>query len=1806
MLPTRLRGARTHNLRAVDVDIRPGEVTVLTGPSGSGKSSLALDTLYAEGQRRFVESFSPYARQFLERLQRPPMDELEPVAAGVAVDRSAPVKSSRSTVATMADLEPYLAGLFATESTPHCPEHGEPAVEMTIGLATSVVLARFKGRRISVTAPQLVGDRVEYLAVRDQLVREGYRRVLMGDKVVDLDELKPSVAEKAGRLYVLLDRFAAVESEQARLKESLEIAFARSKGLLTPGHAYVFAEGESEPLHLRQGLSCPTCARGFLPPRPGYFSYESPLGACDNCRGFGRILGIDAEKVIPNDALSLKEGAIRPWRGDSTAWERKQLAHYCEQQGIPMDVPWARLPAAAKKKIWEGKGGRGSERYWGISEWFGWLEGKAYKMHVRVLLSRYRSYDPCPVCEGTRLNESSRYYRLGGLDLGQWHTLEIEAATAKLSALQLSSGHGQMLGSELSTRLEYLRKVGLGYLTLDRPARTLSGGESQRVTLTAALGTSLHSALFVLDEPTVGLHPEDVLPLGELIRELALRNNAVIVIEHDPSLIALGDRVVELGPGAGDQGGRLVFDGTPALARKENGATARALAGPRIAARPSGEPTGQLRLVGVTAHNLKGVTVSIPLGQIVAVCGPSGSGKSSLVVDVLYPALARQLKVADAPRPGAHEALEGAEDVRSVELVDQSPLGRTSRGNPATYTKAWDVIRKAFAAEPEAAGLGYSASHFSFNVAGGRCEACSGEGYETVEMQFLADVSLVCPVCQGRRFKEEILAVRHRGLSIFDALELSVDAALKVFEDSKAVRRALAPLSTLGLGYVRLGQPLSTLSGGEAQRLKLARALADPRPGTMYLLDEPSAGLHADEVELLLSALSVLKRAGGSIVLVDHDLPLLLAADHLIELGPGGGTRGGNLVFEGPPAGVASADTPTGRAVRASLKAGAEPGDSGLSGRGSVPSGARKLAKAELTVTGARQHTLKDVAVTIPHNRMTVVTGPSGSGKSTLAFDVVFAEGQRRFLETLTPYARRFLPTLPRPNVDSVVGVPPSVALEQRTSRLGARSTVATVTEVAHYLRLLFAKVGVPVCPNHGVPITSLAAEEVLAIAQREAGSGALLAPVVRGRKGTYLDVFNAASRAGLTHAIADGRRVLVDSPPRLAKSREHDIDLVVSEGVAFRLLDLDTLRLGLRWGRGNVALARGEERIALSVGGACPSCGFSVGEIDPRYFSFNTKQGQCPTCEGTGLEPEPKRVGRRKASAKKTGASKQIASKQIASKQIASKQGASKDSAKAAAEFVPGPCSACGGQRLAPFSRKVTIFGRSYPSLVGLSVRELSEEVAKLRFDGRARSLAEPILPELERRLRFLREVGLDYLTLDRDAGTLSGGEIQRLRLAAQLGAGLTGALYVLDEPTIGLHPRDTARLIENLRRLVDTGSTVLLVEHDEEVIRAADHLIDLGPRGGSDGGQVMSTGRPELVLVDPASPTGQALSAPHPAPPRRALAKDHPTLELEGARVHNLVGDVLSLPHGRMTVVCGVSGSGKSTLVRAVLLPALLAHLGRSTEPAGAFRRLSGTDGLERAVSVDQSPIGRTPRSVPATFLGIFDQLRRLFALSNDAKVRGFSATRFSFNTQAGGRCVVCEGQGVQSHEMSFLPDVVTTCPACEGLRFDERTLEVRYLGLNIGEVLRLSASDACRVFAAHPKITRPLAVLDELGAGYVTLGQGSHTLSGGEAQRLKLAAELAAGQNHEPTLYVLDEPTTGLHVSDVGRLIGVLTKLTLRGDTLVVIEHHPEVIAAADWVVELGPEGGPGGGHIVFSGLPSLLAKQKTATGLVLARR
>jgi excinuclease ABC subunit A len=1765
MKASRLVGARTHNLRGVDLELRPGQVVALTGVSGSGKSSLGLETLYAEGQRRFIESFSPYVRQFLERLERPPMKSLDPVAAGIAVDRRAPIKGSRSTVATLADVEPYLAALFLREARPLCPEHQELAQWLDVEDAAQRVTNDAAGQRGVVTYPVTVRSLEGYLDLRERLASDGYRRLWVDGELNDIEKLAPSQALGAATgLEVVIDRVQISAQSKARLAAAIEQAWQRSQGscwVHTP-------EAHSR---VERGLACPKCGRHFAAATPGLFSYESAVGACATCHGFGRVLGFDWDKIIPDTSRSLADGAIRPWRGTSTRWERGELAKLCKRHSIPMGSPFRDLTPRQKKCVIEGDGSWESGSFPGVLGWFRWLETRTYKMHVRVLLARYRAYDPCPACNGRRLNDVALGYRVQGRSIADWHGLEIRAALKALGELAHTSPQGALVRQELMSRLSYLDRAGLGYLQLDRQARTLSGGEAQRVALTAALGTSLHHALFVLDEPTVGLHPSDVRPLVEMIGELSSRGNQVIVIEHDPQVIAAADRVVEIGPGAGHEGGTLVADGAPSEFLGTNGATGRALSARLSARKESRKPKSWLKIRGATANNLRDIDVALPLDVICAISGPSGSGKSTIAIDIVANALGRRLGQADAESPGAHRELLGADAIEQVVVVDQAPLGRTSRGNPATYTKAWDIIRQRLAAEPAAAAANLTASSFSFNVAGGRCEACAGEGSETVEMQFLADVRLVCPECGGKRFQEQICRIEHRGRSVAQWLQTSITEVLDLLSDVTAIGRALIPVKNLGLGYLRLGQPLSTLSGGEAQRLKLARALSQVKPGTLLILDEPSAGLHIDEVGCVVDALNRLVDAGASVIVVEHDLDLIAAADWIVDLGPGAGNDGGSVVASGTLADVMKSGSRTAEAIvahreRAMLWLDAR----ARAGNDRIKKTATKVANSgtgALLVERAREHNLKDLSCRIPHGQLTVLTGPSGSGKSSLAFDVVFAEGQRRFLQTLTPYARQFMPTLPRPDVDSITGVPPAIALEQRRARAGGSSTVATVTDVAHFARLLYARIGVPYCPEHDEPIVAMRADELLPVIRERGGKVDVLAPVVRGRKGTYLDVFTNAARAGISDALCDGNWVATDDPPRLARNREHDIDLVLVRARSAKDVDEELVKSALRWGNGELKLRAKNGALTLfSTRRACPSCGSSIPELDPRWFSFATRQGRCNKCEGRGVIEVTRGRGK-------------------------------------SAVVYEEECDACDGSRLSPIARHVRVLGETYPQFVSRSVSQALARVKAYRFAGRDRTIAEPVVAELLRRLVFMNEVGLDYLALDRPAASLSGGEMQRLRLAAQLGAGLTGALYVLDEPTIGLHPTDTARLLGNLRRLVDLGSTVLVVEHDVDTIRAADYLIDLGPAGGTHGGQLIAQGSAKSVLEHDKSPTAKALRERPTVREVIPTSKTHPRLELGGASEHNLKRVELAIPHGRMTVVAGVSGSGKSTLVRKVLLPAVRESLGLETEPPGSFESLAGTAGIKRALAVDQSPIGRTPRSVPATFLGIWDLIRALFAASPDAKVAGFSATRFSFNAAKGGRCAACEGQGVITQEMSFLPDVVTPCAACNGQRFEPQTLSIRYLGLSIGDVLDLTVEQAVEAFARHPQIVAPLKTLVDLGAGYIHLGQGSHTLSGGEAQRLKLATELTATKRHEKTLYVLDEPTTGLHLADVERLMNVLGRLVERGDTLVVIEHHPVVIAGADHLVELGPRGGEHGGRIVAQGTPREVAKKKTPTASVL---
>jgi excinuclease ABC subunit A len=1976
----RIRGARQHNLKNLDLDIRTNEMTVVTGPSGSGKSSLVFDTLFAEGQRRYVETFSAYARQFLDRMDKPAVEKVEGVPPAIAIDQTNPVRSSRSTVGTMTELNDHLKLLYARSAqlfdrqTAHAVRHDTPES------IYAELMERTAGgdQRLVLTFPVELPGNTSEEQLAQWLSASGFTKV-------HAQRGAPTPGGSIKLLDVVADRFRIQAVEKSRAVEAIETALKRGgrlnvyvlhdadrgEGAALP-HAEPALSGNSalqeleseavsrppieEMWRFSSGLHSPESDLRYTEPTPSLFSFNSAMGACATCRGFGRVIGVDYGLVIPNDKLTLRAGAVKVMQ--TPAWKEAQddLMRHAEASGIPRDTPWYKLTPEQQAWVINGSpswNGKWNQHWFGIKRFFEYLESKAYKMHIRVLLSKYRSYTQCETCGGARLKLEALQWRLGTREAADavlpaaerfmpvgvhWSRAQLEAMPGlclhdlmrlpidrlqkfshSLSFAALEDDAEQKalksLFEEIQTRLKYLCDVGIGYLTLDRQSRTLSGGEVQRINLTTALGTSLVNTLFVLDEPSIGLHPRDMNRITQAMHRLRDAGNTLVVVEHDPAVMLAADRMIDMGPGPGERGGQIVFDGTPEDLKHADTLTGDYLGSRKQVGmgqkRPVSDSTPRLILEGARDHNLKNLTVDFPLQRLVCVTGVSGSGKSTLMQDILAPALLRQFGKA-TETPGLHDRLMGADHLTDVVFVDQSPIGKTARSNPASYVGAWDAVRELFAQAPLARQRSYTSSKFSFNNGDGRCPTCGGSGFEHVEMQFLSDVYLRCPDCDGKRYRAEILEVTierkpigqtmARLLSVADVLDLTVSEAVQLFAQDREVVRALQPIVDVGLEYVKLGQPVPTLSGGEAQRLKLAGYLADasktqsaskqalalrtPGRGTLFLFDEPTTGLHFDDIAKLMRALRKLIDAGHSLIVIEHNLDVIRSSDWLIDLGPEGGEAGGLLVAQGTPEEVRQHPTShTAKALRDYEQA---------MGRVYVVEEVQPKAWAArpefsnlIQIVNAKEHNLKSLSVDIPRGKFNVVTGVSGSGKSTLAFDILFNEGQRRYLESLNAYARSIVQPAGRPEVDAVYGIPPTVAIEQRLSRGGRKSTVGTTTEVWHFLRLLYVKLGVQHCTKDGSAVMPQSPESIAAQLLRDYRGQhiGLLAPLVIARKGVYTELADWARPRGYTHLRIDGEFLPTANFPRIDRFKEHTVELPIADihvapdneavlraaltvalqhgkGVVHVLAPLDGLRGAMLAGTSTRGIGKLE---GSSTKRACPTCSTSYPELDPRLFSYNSKHGWCPECVGTGV--------------KLTKEQRKVFDDSVRDDDS---KGREQSFEEADVEDVAGTlCPVCEGTRLNRQARAVMFSGVGIADIARLSVTDVRAWVEKLALVGREAGIARDLIPEIKSRLEFLEDVGLGYLTLDRGAPTLSGGEAQRIRLAAQLGSNLQGVCYVLDEPTIGLHPRDNQILLGALGKLSERGNTLVVVEHDEDTIRRADNIIDIGPGAGKRGGRLVAQGTaaqlsavPESLtglylanpLVHPLSPRRQTLHSPEPevsaeadlpAPeaPAKPLSKQKQAalkaaalkaaaasasalhnaapaaasaftswLTVVHANLHNLKNVSIAVPLFRLVAVTGVSGSGKSTLARDVLLTNVQAAVmqrstraGREADDAGKHPAWTGCESIagyrmvDRVLEVDQTPIGKTPRSCPATYIGFWDTIRKLFADTLEARARGYAAGRFSFNTGEG-RCPTCEGAGVRTIGMSFLPDVKVLCETCHGARFNPETLAVTWRGKSIGDVLKMEVDEAVEFFAAMPNIGHPLQLLKDVGLGYLTLGQPSPTLSGGEAQRIKLVTELSKvrdditrrGQKAPHTLYVLDEPTVGLHMADVEKLIHVLHRLVNGGHSVVVIEHDLDVIAEADWVIDLGPDGGNAGGQVVASAPPEAVVGLRTHTGVALA--
>ncbi len=1626
-----VRGASEHNLKAIDVDLPRGAITVVSGVSGSGKSSLAFDTICREAQRRYLETFSSYARQFLGRMARPAVRSISGLSPAIAVDQRTTLRNPRSTVGTLSGLHDDLRLLFARLGTP------------------------------------------------------------------------------AGGVKV-----------ERRL-----------------------------------------------------FSFNSPYGACPVCQGLGVEDRLDPQRLVADPTKTIRQGALAITTPSGYVIYSQVtidvLDQVCRAHGFDVDTPWQALTDAERDVVlngsdriripygkhplasrlrWSGITARPREEgvYKGILPV---MEQILKRSRNRNILRFVRSL-PCRACGGTRLRPEALAVTFRDRHIGLLSALSIDALGEFFHLLSFTVPEapvGEPIRAEMLARIDLLARLGLDHLALDRPSTTLSGGEAQRLRLASQVGADLGGVLYVFDEPSVGLHPLEQDRLIDVITELRDRGNTVLVVEHDEATMRRADWLVDVGPGAGEHGGEVLYSG-PADALIERGdprsRTRAFLSGELTASLPATHRagTGVLRLEQLTRHNLARIDVEFLVGALNVITGVSGAGKSSLVEELVE-------RLGDG-------RLDGSRSHQVIE-VDQAPIGRTPRSNPATYTGLWDVVRDLFAGLPESVARGFGKGRFSFNVAGGRCEACQGAGVQQIGMHFLGQVDVVCEVCGGKRFNDETLEIAYQGRTIHDLLDTTLEDAARLLAGQPRAARILGTFCDLGLGYLRLGQPSTTLSGGEAQRVKLAAELSRPGRGhTLYVLDEPTTGLHRADVGILLEAIGRLVQQQHTVIVVEHHLDVIHSADRVIDLGPGGGRRGGHVVAVGTPEDIARSEaSATGAALRnqAALPCAPTAPPSTPTTRPCAPT---SRLSPPIRFVGVSTHNLKHIDVEIPANRLTVVTGVSGSGKSSLAFDTVFAEGRSRFTESFSAYARRFLEKTGDAEFEQVSGLTPVVAIRQHASSRNPRSTVGTMTEIADYYRLMFARIGTGDTeggPRLTATFFSPNAEQGACPACKGLGSVSECDPdkLVTCPDRSLLAGAMDGYKTGRFYGDPDGRYV--------ATLRAVGAALGVDFSVRWRDLDQRARDIAMR-GTGELEL-----------------------EVDWHYrrgtrtgvHRFRTKWIGLIAC--VGQEYERKHADRR-------GAALEPLLHTIR-------------------------CAACGGARLRPEALAVRVAGRTIADLMALTITDSLAFFAELeaRSDlGWRHEVTADLRRDVASRLAHLRDAGLGYLSLDRPASTLSAGEAQRVRLATEIGSGLTGIAYVLDEPTAGLHARDTARLLGLLRGLRDGGNTVLVVEHDEDVIRAADHLIDMGPGAGEEGGRIVAAGTPDDVSACETSVTGRYLrrrggegnggALPEPPRPRRALRRG---ISVAHARCHNLRDLSVDIPAGGLVAITGVSGSGKSTLVFDVIAPILAGDRCRADEDLAV---VTAHEAFERVVAADRDPLAGVSSSMPATIVGIFDAIRDRFAATEAARAAGFGKRHFSTNVK-GGRCDRCEGVGRVRVSMDFLPDVWVPCEECEGRRFRPDVLACRLDGRSIADVLESTVHEAQLIFALVPAIARPLGLLAEIGLGYLRLGQGADTLSGGERQRLLLAAELLR-ETAGPTLFLFDEPTTGLHFEDVDRLLGVFDRLIAAGHTVVVAEHHLDVIRAADWVVDLGPEGGDGGGRLVAAGPPYAVALADSWTGRALA--
>jgi excinuclease ABC subunit A len=1558
-----ITGAKEHNLKGFDITIPHNKLIVVTGVSGSGKSSLAYDIVFREGQRRYLESINSYTRQFMDKAGRPTVGSIKGIRPAIAVGQNSLHRNSRSTVGTLTGIYDYLRLLFAR-----------------------------------------------------------YGQVETGSETI--------------------------------LKRSL-------------------------------------------------FSFNSKYGACEHCKGLGVVDEIDAELLIKDERLTIREGAFEMTTPSGyivySQVTMDVLDQVCAAHGFSVDVPWKELSEAEKLIVLYGseqiKVPFGKHTLESRMKWSGITarprEEGYYKGIMTIMtdillrdrntnILRFARTITCPQCEGKRLRAEALKVQYKGRNISEYSEMSLRELAIEFKDCAAGRGAALLL-NKISKRCQTGCRIGLGHLPLNRGSETLSAGEGQRLKILILAANQMREMVYVFDEPSIGLHQSEIGALLGLLYELRDNGNTVLVVEHDPLIINAADHLIAIGPGAGRAGGNLLHSGR---------LTAEYLF-EDFELNENEQPAEYIEVAGARANNLQGIEVKFALKHLNVITGVSGAGKTSLAEAVLLPGLKRNKKLVKQ-----YSLLKGGETVSRIVKIDQKPIGRSPRSNAATYTGLMDDLRAILAKQPQAVEAGLGRSAFSFNTKGGRCEECEGAGVLKLGMHFLDDITMVCPRCNGNRFKPEILKVKWKGYNIAELLELSVSELRKLLEQKSKGGRILQVLEEVGLGYLSLGQPATTISGGEAQRIKLATELAKPRKsGTLYYLDEPTTGLHAFDVAKLLKVLENLVVEGNTVIVIEHDPQVIYRADRVIDLGDG------KLLYEGSVKGLLSVEgNLTAQALRGEIVVENKPG--------------KDLDKAAIEFHKVTTNNLKSIDVSIPRGKITAITGISGSGKSSLAFDTIYAEGWQRYVENLPAYSGSLLASGTRGDLESFSGLGAMLAIKQQNSVPNRRSTLGTFSGIYDHLRLLFSRLGV----GARLPASDFSFNNPAGACENCKGLGTVLSCdpyllITHPERSIYDGAMDGTKR-GKYYGERQGQYLATLRSVEQAKGENYDRSWKeLSEA------ERDVILYGT-----------GEQKYEVIWN-------FERGNRLGEHNFSSTWQGFVNL-----INIEYERVHQKRAGEQMRNL------------------------------LSENQCPVCEGSRLQKRILDVKIAGYNIAELCNLEISELamlfrdSQLAEKQENPAAWRIFAE----ELVKPLKKLVRLGLGYLTPGRRLNTLSGGEYQRLRIGRQLVSGLTGVTFVLDEVSRGLHFKERRQVYELIRELADNGNTVICVEHDPLFINAADHVIELGPGAGRAGGRIIASGSPEELVSQPDSMISKYLQNEFKIQKRTRTAAGY--FEIKGAYSNNLQNIDARIPTGLLVGICGVSGSGKSTLCREVIYMSYL------RQQAMGCDKISGLANFDRLIYLKQSRFNKNALSTTATYLAFLKDIGKLIAAEHAVK-----AACFNYAGKQG-QCPECKGIGYKREELDFAGSIRTECELCGGSRYKAEVLQYKYKDKSIAEILDMTITEAALFFADKPKLAGRLQEMISLGLGYLQLGQGSDTLSGGESQRLMLAGALQERKTAEKCLILLDEPTSGLHPADIDNLSHFLVKLIEKQHSVIFVEHNRQLLAEADHLIELGPGGGKQGGKIV----------------------